>query len=311
MHGDTVGLVNTLAQDRMSVAFDPWGELLGQTGTETTWFSFQSDPTDPDTALVDMGARWYLPHAASLVTADPANGSVGVPRSLNRFSYGLGAPLSFVDPNGMSVRAIRHDGAQSCLADPGCLGQLDLDEAPPARDCGFAGSSCFASAAKAAAGTVRSAVSRAGKAIVRNTWAAIRDARNRDLTNMALAVAKAQGADCRSREQRLWVCGNASCDGPQDGVTVGNVYVTEDSTESVLSNPALLAHEAKHSDQWAILGSAFVPIYLETEGVARLAGHECGVLEKLAGEEGGGYNDCYGSFLPPPAKLPPHLYRPP
>ncbi len=101
MHGDTVGLVNTLAQDRMSVAFDPWGELLGQSGSETTWFGFQSDPTDPATGQVDMGTRWYEGGLGRFTSRDVLFGDLNDPESLNQFAYAIGAPATFVDPTGM------------------------------------------------------------------------------------------------------------------------------------------------------------------------------------------------------------------
>ncbi len=110
LHGDTVGLVNTLAQDRMSVAFDPWGELLGQTGTESTWFGFQSDPTDPDTGQVDMGTRWYEGGLGRFITRDSLFGDLNDPESLNQFGYGQGAPVTYFDPTGMFSRAVSNPG---------------------------------------------------------------------------------------------------------------------------------------------------------------------------------------------------------
>ncbi len=110
LHGDTVGLVNTLAQDRMSMAFDPWGSGLGTTGTESTWFGFQSDPTDPDTGQVDMGTRWYEGGLGRFITRDALFGNLNDPESLNQFAYATGAPATFVDPNGMYNAAVGGNG---------------------------------------------------------------------------------------------------------------------------------------------------------------------------------------------------------
>jgi hypothetical protein len=126
-------------------------------------------------------------------------------------------------------------------------------------------------------------------------WWSVRAARNLPYTTLGLEWAQANGATCIDRGQGLYVCGstdaqglNAFADGPRGGVTIGNVFITEDDVFETLDDPDLLAHEAKHSDQWAILGAAFAPIYLGTEGAAMLLG-TCGPFERLAGANAGNY----------------------
>lgn len=90
------------------------------------------------------------------------------------------------------------------------------------------------------------------------------------------------------------MCGGVTtswADGPEGGVTIGNVFLTEGDLIETLRNPNLLAHEAKHSDQWAILGPAFAPMYLGSDGALSLFG-VCGPFEGLAGYEAGNYQQC-------------------
>lgn len=70
--------------------------------------------------------------------------------------------------------------------------------------------------------------------------------------------------------------------GPRSGVTIGQVFLTSDD-----SKLNLLAHEARHSDQWLIFGGLLPPLYL----VADLLGGGPGgnVFEINAGLESGGY----------------------
>lgn len=44
--------------------------------------------------------------------------------------------------------------------------------------------------------------------------------------------------------------------------TVGNVVVSKRPIERLTSDPALLAHEARHSTQYAVLGPFFWPLYV-------------------------------------------------
>jgi hypothetical protein len=75
--------------------------------------------------------------------------------------------------------------------------------------------------------------------------------------------------------------------------TVGNVVLTRLSAAALAARPRLLAHEARHSTQWALcLGPVFLPLY----GVAALwsrarAGDFAtgNVFERRAGLVDGGY----------------------
>lgn len=44
--------------------------------------------------------------------------------------------------------------------------------------------------------------------------------------------------------------------------TVGNVVVSRRERDALLADPSLLVHEGRHATQYAVLGPAFLPLYL-------------------------------------------------
>jgi hypothetical protein len=119
------------------------------------------------------------------------------------------------------------------------------------------------------------------------------ESRNRPYTAVALQWAIANGATCIDRGQGLYVCGSTEgrqlhsfADGPRGGVTIGNVFITEEDPYDTLDDPDLLAHEAKHSDQWAIGGKWIPGLYWGSELAAGLVG-VCGPFEVAAGAKEG------------------------
>lgn len=75
--------------------------------------------------------------------------------------------------------------------------------------------------------------------------------------------------------------------------TVGNVVLTRHDLTLFEHHPALLAHEERHTWQYAaLLGTPFVPLYLLAMAWSLLRGGDIGthnVFERLAGLEDGGY----------------------
>ncbi|MGH2641439.1 MAG: RHS repeat-associated core domain-containing protein, partial [Actinomycetota bacterium] len=100
LHGDVVGLTTTTGTVQGSRAFDPYGKPRSTTG-ESSALGFQGAPTDASTGLVDMVTRHYLPNLGRFITADQVFGNLMLPVSLNRFSYAVGNPVTFSDPDGM------------------------------------------------------------------------------------------------------------------------------------------------------------------------------------------------------------------
>jgi RHS repeat-associated protein len=81
-------------------AYRPYEEKGATTGS-TSYFSFQSDPTDSDTGVVDMGARAYDPLQGRFATRDSLFGALQTPLSLNQYAYGGDNPVSMIDPDGL------------------------------------------------------------------------------------------------------------------------------------------------------------------------------------------------------------------
>ena len=112
-------------------------------------------------------------------------------------------------------------------------------------------------------------------------------------TTIGLIYGLAAGGSCRgSRQECTIVCSSSKRFIQRGGTTIGGVFVTKFSERNV--TPKLLAHEAKHSDQWMVGGWAFGALYLAEElRVKAMGGSEgCNIFERMAGLEGGGYGPC-------------------
>jgi RHS repeat-associated protein len=111
-HGDVTWLADpvtgALSDSRV---YDPFGEVAAVTGTSQITVGFQGDYTDPATADVRMGARWYDPTGAQFRTRDTVFGELATPVSLNRYTYGFANPLLYWDPDGrFSANSLLIDG---------------------------------------------------------------------------------------------------------------------------------------------------------------------------------------------------------
>jgi len=117
-HGDVVGLMTGAGSVVGWTHFDPWGQVLGTSGT-TIPFGFQGGFTDPlaNFGFVRMGLRWYDPREGRFVSEDPrgALADVMLPLAENRWDYALDDPTTYVDPLGLYAV---HDGCgRNCKED--------------------------------------------------------------------------------------------------------------------------------------------------------------------------------------------------
>ncbi len=105
-HGDLAMLANIGATPTGTLSYDPFG---AQDGTDSgsvgadaqaSLLGFQSQPTDPTTGLVDMGARLYDPSQGRFTTQDTQFGTPTDPATLNQYLYAQDSPLVYTDPNG-------------------------------------------------------------------------------------------------------------------------------------------------------------------------------------------------------------------
>jgi len=101
--GGTVALTdaNGLVTDRFK--YGPYGELLAHEGTTATPFLSNGRygvMTDAN-GLYYMRARYYNPQIRRFVNKDVLSGNIIDGRSLNRYAYANGEPVSYVDPFGL------------------------------------------------------------------------------------------------------------------------------------------------------------------------------------------------------------------
>ncbi len=136
------------------------------------------------------------------------------------------------------------------------------------------------------AGVLRSVVGGA-KSVVRETYQVARFSANsaNGSTAVGLVLALIAGASCSWNGQELMIlCTEAKRLRVKGGFTFGNVFITDKRRVG----PDLLRHEAKHADQWALMGWSFAALYV---GSSALVG-ECNVWEAMAGYADGGYTQC-------------------
>lgn len=97
------GPASTAGAISSTTAYGPFGDKRVTTGTDDPPFSFQSDVTDADTGLVDMGTRLYDPVVARFTTRDVVFGTPDIPVSMNQFVYAGDNPVTLDDPTGMCM----------------------------------------------------------------------------------------------------------------------------------------------------------------------------------------------------------------
>ena len=102
--GSTTAITDMTGAVTDTFVYAPYGELVGRTGTTRTPFLFNGRDgvmTDSN-GLYYMRARYYNPDIKRFINQDVVAGSVLDGRSLNRYAYANGNPVSLVDPFGLS-----------------------------------------------------------------------------------------------------------------------------------------------------------------------------------------------------------------
>jgi RHS repeat-associated protein len=220
-HHDQLGSTRALTDTGGSVvatySYDPYGKVTGSTGSATNPFGYASEYKDAESGLVYLRARYYDPVTSQLLSQDPLTGATGSP-----YGYVSGNPLNSTDPSGLWCLIHNDNG--------GCLG--------------------------------------AGVAtrIFNDVYHPLRAAVTAPVTGLTLSVDYAysllpgRDVDCHWNS-REWV---AVCSGGPTilgapATTFGGVINTSLSYSAFLqaNNCRLLAHEVKHTDQWAIFGPGF------------------------------------------------------
>lgn len=108
--GDVTGAIETSGPDEGSrtgsVGWDPFGQRErgarpdGAGADKSSVFGFQSAYSDPHSAAVYMGSRWYEPSTGTFLSRDMADLPDLSSGAQNRYSYADGNPVTNVDPTG-------------------------------------------------------------------------------------------------------------------------------------------------------------------------------------------------------------------
>jgi RHS repeat-associated protein len=91
---DTNGLITD------TYTYDAFGNMLTSTGSTPNLYRFSGQQFDPDLNLYYNRARYLDPHTGRFRTMDEYEGDGIDPRSLHKYLYADGNPVSFSDPSG-------------------------------------------------------------------------------------------------------------------------------------------------------------------------------------------------------------------
>ncbi len=97
--GSTRQLVN--ADDQLTLAenYDPFGNTIGSTGSDSSIFGFTGQQTDR-TGLQFLRARYYDPYLNQFIQPDIIVPDPTVPEDWNRYLYTRDNPVNYTDPSG-------------------------------------------------------------------------------------------------------------------------------------------------------------------------------------------------------------------
>ncbi|MEJ5915153.1 hypothetical protein [Pseudokineococcus sp. 1T1Z-3] len=116
------------------------------------------------------------------------------------------------------------------------------------------------------------------------TWWVLRAGLNALPSAAALAWGVAHGGRPRVGPDLLVECGGMRGGYARGGTTVGNVWL-----HGGLGGPVRRRHEARHADQWAVLGPVLMPLAYGVEAALTRGDARRSRFERHAGLADGGY----------------------
>jgi RHS repeat-associated protein len=110
--GVKAGTPGSVVQQRYS----PYGAARNPNTDLKINKDFLNKTRDPDTGLLQLGARYYNPTDGLFLSTDPLAGATGS-ASLNPYTYANNNPVAFSDPTGLRERQVGcHEGMTSCAS---------------------------------------------------------------------------------------------------------------------------------------------------------------------------------------------------
>jgi RHS repeat-associated protein len=101
--GSTIGLVDANGNNLSTYTYDPFGNVLSQSGPLTTPFQFEVGKfLDWWNGLTKLGTRYYDSAVGRWTQMDPLPGKVTSPQTLNRYPFASNDCVNKTDPTGLS-----------------------------------------------------------------------------------------------------------------------------------------------------------------------------------------------------------------
>jgi RHS repeat-associated protein len=105
---DGLGSVRTvLGGEEIALVRDymPYGEVLASAGSGVSSYGFAGEWTD-SSGMQYLRARYYDSSVGRFISRDSWDGIISIPLSNNRWVYGYGNPVTYIDPSGNNPAAI-------------------------------------------------------------------------------------------------------------------------------------------------------------------------------------------------------------
>jgi RHS repeat-associated protein len=101
---DGFGSVRQLSDSTGTVidtySYDAWGNSFGSTGSTPNVYLYRGEQYDTDLQLYYLRARYFNPLSSRFLTRDSDPGRTAEPKSLHKYLYAYGDPVSNSDPSG-------------------------------------------------------------------------------------------------------------------------------------------------------------------------------------------------------------------
>jgi len=107
-HADVTALIDSDGDIAATYYYDPFGNILSQTGTVNNDVTYAGYQYDAQTGLYYCNARYYDPKIARFLSEDTYTGNFNDPLSLNLYTYCHNEPVMYNDPDGHLFREIRN-----------------------------------------------------------------------------------------------------------------------------------------------------------------------------------------------------------